>query len=88
MSSVFKTRLVKIGNLQGVRIPKIFLERLGLGEEVELALQPNRIVIRSARRARAGWESAFQAMAEQSDDQPLDGDTLATTAWDEDEWTW
>ncbi len=88
MSTVVKTRIVKIGNSQGVRIPKLFLEQTQLGEEVELELQAGQIVIRSARRARAGWESKFQMMAEHGDDRLLDSDVPPATAWDEDEWTW
>jgi antitoxin MazE len=88
MRTVLKTRIVRIGNSQGVRIPKLFLEHSQLGEEVELELQANQIVIRPARRPREGWEQAFQTMAEQHDDQLLDGDVLTTTAWDEDEWVW
>ncbi len=88
MSTVLKTRIVKIGNSQGVRIPKLFLEQTQLGDEVELELQSDQIVIRPARRSRHEWDAAFQAMAEQSDDQLLDGDALQATTWDEDEWTW
>lgn len=88
MSTILKTRVVKIGNSQGIRIPKLFLEQTQLGEEVELELQPNQIVIRPARRPRAGWDQAFQSMAEQRDDQLIDADALLQTTWDEDEWTW
>lgn len=48
MSTVLKTRIVKIGNSQGIRIPRLFLEQSHLGEEVELELQSNQIVIRPA----------------------------------------
>ena len=34
------------------------------------------------------WEDLFKAMAEQGDDQLLDGDALIPTAWDEEEWEW
>ena len=88
MSTVLKTRIVKIGNSQGVRIPKLFLEQTQLEDEVELELQADQIVIRSARRPRTGWDRAFQGMAEQQDDQLLDGDMGPGTTWDEDEWTW
>jgi antitoxin component of MazEF toxin-antitoxin module len=57
-------------------------------EEVELELQQGQIVVRSVGRARHRWEEAFKAMAEQSDDELLDGDVLISTAWDEDEWEW
>ncbi len=88
MSTVLKTRIVKIGNSHGVRIPKLFLEQMQLGEEVELEMQSDQIVIRPARRSRQGWDTAFQAMAEHGDDQLLDGAVLPATAWDEDEWAW
>ena len=88
MSTVLKTRIVKIGNSQGVRIPKLFLEQTQLRDDVELELQPDHIVIRAARRVRAGWDAAFQAMASHGDDQLLDTDTLQGSRWDEDEWTW
>jgi antitoxin MazE len=87
MSTTLKTRIVKIGNSQGIRIPKLFLEQTHLGEEVELELQSDRIVIRAARHTRQDWDSAFRAMAEHNDDQLLDGGGAAP-AWDEDEWTW
>ncbi len=88
MNTVVKTRIVRIGNSQGVRIPKLLLEQIDLGEDVELALEENQIVIRSALPARHGWEEAFRMMSEQGDDELLDGDTLLPTAWDEDEWEW
>ncbi len=88
MPTVLKTRIVKIGNSQGIRIPKVFLEQTRLGDEVELELQADQIVIRPARRTREGWDTAFQTMAEQGDDQLLDRDMLPATTWDEDEWTW
>lgn len=88
MSIVLKTRIVKIGNSQGIRIPKPFLEEMHVGDEVELECQPDQIIIRPAHRARAGWETAFQLMAEHGDDQLVDPDAFPTTAWDEDEWVW
>lgn len=88
MRIVFKTRLVKIGSAHGVQIPKIWLDEIGLEEEVELERQPEQIVIRKARKAREGWDRTFQAMAEQRDDRLLGHDSIAASAWDENEWTW
>ena len=87
MNTVVKTRVVRIGNSQGVRIPKLLLDQIDLGEDVELVLQENQIVIRSALPARHGWEEVFRRMAEKGDDALLD-DALLPTAWDEDEWEW
>ena len=83
-----KTRIIKIGNSQGVRIPKLLLEQSSLGEEVELEAQQHQIVIRSAKKPRQRWAEAFKAMAENGDDRLLDGDLLGQTSWDKDEWQW
>ena len=88
MTTVVKTRIIKIGDAQGIRIPRRLLDQTGLGEEVELELRQNRIVIRPVYRARYAWESQFKAMAEQGDDKLLNGDVLTLTTWDEDEWEW
>ncbi len=82
-----KTRIVRIGNSQGVRIPKLLLEQTDIGNEVELEVQENRIIIRSSKPARHGWDEQFEKMAEQGDDRLLDKvDQLST--WDKEEWEW
>jgi antitoxin MazE len=83
-----KTRIVRIGNSQGIRIPKLLLERSNLAEEVEMEAEDNRIIIRSTKQPRQGWERAFRAMAEHNDDALLDDNLLTQTRWDEDEWQW
>jgi antitoxin MazE len=83
-----RTRIVKIGNSQGVRIPKLLLERSNLAEEVELEAEDDRIIIRSTRQPREGWEGAFREMAARGDDALLDEGPPARTRFDEDEWQW
>ena len=86
MGTVIKTRIVKIGNSQGIRIPKLLLEQSGIHEEVEIEVQGDCLTIRTAQRCRAGWDSAFAAMAENQDDVLLDD--VSTTDWDNSEWEW
>lgn len=69
-----KTRIVRIGNSQGVRIPKSLLERSNLIEEVELEARDNQIIIRSSKQPRHAWAEAFRRMAENGNDILLDGD--------------
>jgi antitoxin MazE len=88
MPSAIKTRIVRVGNSQGIRIPKLLLEQADLGEEVELEVQGEQIVIRPAHPARHGWDRQFKAMAESGDDKLLDGDIVVSTVWDEEEWEW
>ena len=81
-----KTRIVKIGNSQGIRIPKLLLEQSGIDTEVEIEIQDDRLIVRSASRSRVGWDKSFAAMAEQKDDVLLD--RVNTTEWDRTEWEW
>ncbi len=81
-----KARIVRIGNSQGIRIPKPLLEQTGLGTEVELEVQGEQIIIRPADRPRQGWEAAFRTMAEAGDDALLDPEGATLSRWDEEEW--
>ena len=83
-----KTRIIRIGNSQGIRIPKLYLQQTGLGEEVELDVQDKEIIIRPIGRPRQGWAEAFRSMADQGDDQLLDKDLRNQSSWDETEWHW
>lgn len=83
-----KTRIIKIGNSQGVRIPKLYLEQSGLGEEVQLEVADGQIIIRSTQHPRQDWAESFRLMAEQGDDRLLDSDSTHQTRWDETEWQW
>jgi antitoxin MazE len=88
MSIALHTRIVRIGNSQGIRIPKPLLEQAGISDQVELEVADGRISIRPAARSRAGWEERFAAMAAADDDRLIDEARWASTAWDEEEWEW
>lgn len=82
-----RTRIVKIGNSQGIRIPKPLLEQTGLEGEVEIEVRERSLVILRADGPRNGWDEAFQVMAVQGDDRLL-VDASLTSRWDEEEWEW
>jgi antitoxin MazE len=86
MSTVLKARIIKIGNSHGVRIPKVWLEQLDLGTEVEMAMESNQIVIRPTYRPRDNWEQQFRDMAAHGDDRLLD--ETYPTQWETAEWEW
>jgi antitoxin MazE len=81
-----KTRIVRIGNSRGIRIPKTLLDEAELPEEVELRAEPGRLVVEAARGARAGWADAARRMRARADDQLLDEPT--PTRFDREEWEW
>ena len=88
MKTIIKTHLIKIGNSQGIRIPKIVLDHAGITQEIELEVHTDHMLIRPVRRSRDGWEAAFREMATQHDDQLIDADAPPLSSWDEEEWTW
>jgi antitoxin MazE len=83
-----KVNLVRIGNSRGIRIPKPVIEQCGFGDEVEMLVQNNELVIRSSSSAREGWSTAFAQMAEFGDDELLDRVAEPPTTWDDEEWEW
>ena len=88
MSTVLRTRIIKIGNSQGIRIPKTLIDQAQLPDDVEMEASAEQIVIRPARRVRQDWAEQFQRMATRGDDVPLDGWAASTSVWDDEEWEW
>ncbi|NJM49425.1 MAG: AbrB/MazE/SpoVT family DNA-binding domain-containing protein [Alkalinema sp. RU_4_3] len=88
MNALLRTKLIKIGNSQGIRLPKTLLEQSGILGEVEIELQPEGLMIRpiAPPPPRAGWEKAFAEMNALRDDRLLD--QPAATTWEETEWEW
>ena len=83
-----RARVVKIGNSQGIRIPKTLLEQTGIMDTVELDVEKNKIIIRPILNPRTSWENAFKAMSDNGDDALIDGDENISHSWDEEEWQW
>ena len=88
VSSVARTRLVKIGNSRGICLPRLFLDQVELDEEVELEVQDGQVVVRPVPRPRRGWEKQFDGMTARGDDRLLDSKAFSLTSWDEEKWVW
>ena len=66
-----KTTIRRMGNSQGVIIPKPLLAQVGLVDEAELVVEKDSIVLRKpSKKVRAGWAEASQRVAEAGDDAP------------------
>ena len=83
-----RASIVRIGNSQGIRIPKVVLEQTHLKGEVELEVRDQQILIRAVRKPRQDWGRKFRLIAEKGDDRLLDRDVVGQTSWDEEEWQW
>jgi antitoxin MazE len=83
------TKIVKIGNSRGIRIPKSIIEQSGIKNEVELQIKDDKIIIKSVSEVRNNWDSAFQNMSKNNDDKLFDHEILSSqNSWDNEEWTW
>lgn len=80
-----KAQIIRIGNSQGVRIPKTLLEDGKLSGEVELELHEDGILIRSLQKPRANWDAAFRTVADTDDDQQP---SEIPTEFEKKEWQW
>ncbi len=87
MATIIKTRLIKIGNSQGLRIPKLILEQLNLSDDIELEVQDHQLIVRATSHPRASWAEQFERMAANGDDQLFDTEPVPTE-WEETEWQW
>jgi len=85
---LMKTKIVRIGNSRGIRIPKSVLHQCHLDGPVEVEVQGNQLVVRSASRPRSGWDEAFRAMHRAGDDRLLDHEHSSSARWDREEWRW
>lgn len=81
-----KTKIVRIGNSRGIRIPKPLLEQAGLEGEVRLRVVESGIVIESLCEPREGWAAAASLLHERGADRLLNEPT--PTDFDESEWAW
>ncbi|MDX2452200.1 AbrB/MazE/SpoVT family DNA-binding domain-containing protein [Desulfosarcina sp.] len=77
-----RARVIKIGNSQGLRIPKPILEQTGIMDDVEIEVEKNRIIIRPVKNVREGWDAAFKSMGEKGDDELIFDDGISNV------WQW
>ena len=83
-----EAKLIKIGNSFGIRIPKALIHQYSLSTPIEIDPTENGILIKSKKKARAGWMEQLTVAIEsghQPDDELLEGFS------DEDidkEWQW
>lgn len=84
-----KTQVIKIGNSRGIRIPKSILEQSGLGNEVDIEVREDELIIRPTNKPRKDWSETFRLMSERKDDSLFDiSNSSIQNRWDKEEWEW
>ncbi len=81
-----KTKLVPIGNSRGIRLPKTLIQQANLGDDVELQVQKDSIIISNVRHPRSGWADAARLAAVRVEDALLD--PVTPTRFDDEDWEW
>ncbi len=82
-----KTKLIKIGNSQGIRIPLQLIELVHLEEDIELIPEKGKIIIQNVHKPRSNWDQSFSKMSANGDDTLVDSHFISTS-WDDKEWEW
>ncbi len=77
--------LVRIGNSQGIRLPKAVIEQARLTDALDLEVSEGAIIIRSSERPREEWEKAAMLCHTLDEDRLVEWD--ATTSDFEGQWS-
>ena len=82
-----RTRLVRIGNSRGVRIPKALVKAAGLDVPLRMRVVDAGLLLeRVEDDPRAGWAEAARELVSRGGGGLLDDPT--PTVFDESEWKW
>lgn len=84
-----RLELTRIGNSRGIRIPKPLIAQCGLGDEVEVRVTPEGLLIAPRYKPRSGWKQALRESlaAKSAPEKPmLDG--VTPNAFDDEDWQW
>jgi antitoxin MazE len=80
--------LIKIGNSQGLRIPKAIIEQARLGgKELEFSVTAEGLLVRPVTQPRQGWKEQFERISVPSG-QESDQEWLEAPLANDEEWEW
>lgn len=83
------TQLVRIGNSQGIRIPKPLIELAHLeGKELKLQLVNGGLLITPEKGVREGWKEVIEQTISTKGQEPLDAEWLDFPLDSDDEPGW
>ena len=84
-----ETTIIKIGNSQGLIIPKKLMNTLGESKTVEIQEKDGGLLIRplTINNARANWENQF-SVAIADGYSPESESAYIENEFDKEEWTW
>jgi len=83
------TTLIRIGNSQGVRIPKAIIEQAQLSDkELEFKVVDDGLLIQPVKKPRQGWKQQFDKAIQSQEPDYSDNEWLDAPLIDTEEWKW
>jgi antitoxin MazE len=83
------THLIKIGNSQGIRIPKSLIEQSRLeGKELKLQVVDEGLLIAPSKEARVGWQESIDKILAKRGREQVDDEWLDATLTTDDDFEW
>lgn len=82
-----RAKIIKIGNSQGLRIPKSFIEECNIQKTVAIKVHKNSLVITPCNETRKDWDKKF-SISKDSDEHSLSTLMNSSNSFDKEDWTW
>lgn len=83
------TSLIRIGNSQGIRIPKAVIEQARLEDkELEFKIIDDGLLIQPVMKNREGWKEQFDNTLKSHELSESDLEWLDAPLVDEEDWEW
>ena len=83
------TTLIRIGNSQGVRIPKAIIEQAQLEEkELVFKISDDGLLIQPLQKPRKGWKKEFDKILKTKEADQIDQEWLDAPLTDNEDWDW
>lgn len=81
--------LIKIGNSQGIRIPKPLIQQAHLeGKELDIQLVNQGILVTPSKKPREGWKKAIEVILKSKGSEKADDEWLDATLTSDDDLEW
>jgi antitoxin MazE len=83
------TTLIRIGNSQGVRIPKAIIEQAQLEDkELVFKISDDGLLIQPLHQPRKGWKKKFDQIVKIKGAEQIDQEWLDAPLTDNEDWEW
>ncbi len=83
------TSLIRIGNSQGVRIPKAIIEQAQLEDkELEFKIIGDGLLIKPVKKPREGWKDRFDKAIQSDESNQAEQEWLNAPLANDENWEW